>query len=218
MTTTQKSIATGCAIVGATLALAVPAAAQDVTERALIDPGGYDPYAPETITPYGMSVTGGAGVTGFTDEAARDFSSVGGGWNVRFALGTRSIIAGEIAYLGSGQDVDALGLDNSANLLANGGEIAARLNILPGLVQPYVLAGVGYTHYELVGEDFNNSSVEESDDVAHFPVGAGVGLRYEGFIADARGTFRPVAGGSLFEAGGGELHNWGANLNAGVEF
>lgn len=216
--TTMKSRAAGCACACVALLVAAPALAQEVTERALIDTGGEEAYAPDFITSVGMSVTGGGGVTGFTDGAARDYSGVGGSWNARFAVGTRSILAGEIAYLGTGQDINALGLDNQANLMSNGGELAARLNILPGIVQPYLLAGVGYAHYELVGEDFNTSSVESSDDVAYFPLATGVAFRYEGFIADARGSFRPVASGSMFDDGGGELHSWNANLNAGVEF
>src|SRR5690606_34402597 len=73
-----------------------------------------DASRPNTLTPFGMSATGGGGVTGFTDEEARDFSEVGGGWDARFVLGTRTPVAGEVAYLGSSRSVSALGLDDSA--------------------------------------------------------------------------------------------------------
>src|SRR5690606_32492034 len=103
----------------------------------------------------------------------------------------RSIIAAELAYIGSSRDVTALGLDNNAFLQSHGGELAGRLNLLPGLIQPYILAGVGFTRYDLSNEDFNTSSISSTETVAHFPLGAGAALRYEGFVVDARGTFRP---------------------------
>ena len=176
-----------------------------------------DPYRPETVTPMGMSAMVGGGVTGFTEEEPRSFSEVGGGWDARLVIGTRTIIAGELAYLGSSRDVAALGLDESAFLQGHGGEAAARLNLLPGLFQPYLLAGAGFTRYTLTNEDFNTSSIDDSATVAHFPLGVGAALRYEGFVADARGVFRPTVEGDMF-SDDSEMHTWGANLSLGAEF
>ena len=212
MVITFKQFAGTAAVVGSLTLFSIPAFAQ----RAVIDTGGDDPYAPDTMTPYGISVTGGGGVTGFLRSEARDYTSTGGNWNARVALGTRYIVAAELGYVGSAQSVNALGLDSDANLMSNGAEVAARLNILPGAVQPYLLAGAGFTHYRIVGEDFNNSNLENSDNVAHFPLAAGLALRYRGFVADARGTVRPVADDTLLA--GAQMHTWGVNLNAGVEF
>lgn len=217
-TTTTRLRATKVSLGVAATAAMVTATAPAVAQRAVIDGGDIDPYEPDLMTDYGMGVAVGGGVTGLIDENARDHTDVGGSWDARFIFGTRSIVAGEIAYLGTGQSVDALGLDGDTALVGNGAEASAHLNFLPGMWQPYLLAGVGYTHYELVGDDFNTSSVADDDDVAHFPLGAGLAFRYQGFMADARGVVRPVAGDEMFSASGGSLNTWGANLSAGAEF
>lgn len=176
-----------------------------------------DSHRPDTASSLGMSATLGGGVSGFTDQRVTDFTEVGGNWDARLAIGTRNIIAAELAYIGSSRDVAALGLDTNAFLQSHGGEVAGRLNLLPGVFQPYVLAGVGFTRYDLTNEDFNTSSISSSETVAHFPLGAGAALRYEGFIVDARGTFRPAVEGNLFSEES-EMHTWGANLSLGAEF
>lgn len=176
-----------------------------------------DMYRPNTLTTMGMSATLGGGVSGFTQDVPREFSEIGGGWDARFTVGTRSIVAGEIAYVGTSRNVTALGLDSSAYLQSHGGEVDARLNLLPGMVQPYILAGAGFTYYQLSNEDFNTSSIADSETVAHFPLGVGAALRYEGFVVDARGVYRPTLEGNLF-AEDSQMNTWGANLNLGTEF
>lgn len=176
-----------------------------------------DLYRPDTLIAPGMSATLGGGVSGFTQEEPREFSDIGAGWDARFTVGTRSIIAGEIAYIGTSRDVTALGLDSSAFLQSHGGEVDARLNLLPGMIQPYILAGAGFTYYQLTNEDFNTSSIADSETVAHFPLGVGAALRYEGFVVDARGVYRPTLQGDLFSEDT-QMNTWGANLNLGTEF
>ena len=185
---------------------------QSVFEDSMIDP-----YRPRTLTPWGMSATVGGGVQGFTGKQARNFTDTGVGWNARFVFGTRSIVGAELAYVGSSQDIYTLGLDKSAFLQSHGGELAARLNFLPGMVQPFVFAGAGVTRYLLSNEDVNTSSIDSRDTVVDFPLGVGTDLRYEGFLVDARGTFRPTVGDNLFD-GSGQMHTWGANLAIGSEF
>src|SRR5690606_27338644 len=176
-----------------------------------------DSYRTETFTPAGMSATVGGGVTGFTDKNARQFTGTGGAWNVRLVFGTRTILGAELAYIGSGQDISALGLDNDAFLQSHGGEVAARLHLLPGLIQPYVLAGAGFTRYLLTNADANTSSVDDADNVIQFPLGVGAALHYERFVADVRGVFRPVTSGDLFTEEAA-MHTWGANLSLVTEF
>jgi len=175
------------------------------------------PHRPDLISPIGVSAMLGGAVTGFTAEDARDSTDTGGGWNARLIVGTRSMIAGELAYVGTIQDVNALGLDSDAQLLGNGGELVARVNFLPGMFQPYVFGGAAYVHYNLVNDDFNTSSINDSDNVVQFPVGAGLTFRYEGLVVDGRGAFRPTADADLF-GDDSKMHTWSANLNAGFEF
>lgn len=170
------------------------------------------------MTPMGTSLSIGGGVAGFTDTEARRFSGVGGSWDARLAVGTRTLLAGELAYIGTANDIDALGLDNEAILVSNGAEAAARLNFLQGPVQPYALAGIGWRHYSLENADFNTSDVLESDDVGHVPLGAGVSFRFEGLVLDARGVFRPSFDSDMMGPGDAELHTWNADVRAGWEF
>jgi hypothetical protein len=192
--------------------------ALETTSRALLDTGSPDPNAPETASSYGMSLTGGGGVIGFVDPNSYRYTSLGASWDARLTFGTRFIISPEIGFMGTGHYLSADGLNETAQLLSTGGEVALRLNVLPGTVQPYVLSGIGYARYRLIGEDRNTSKIDDRDVVVRFPVAAGVALRYHGFVADLRATGRPVLESDLFEDSGGSLDTVAASLNAGVEF
>jgi hypothetical protein len=166
----------------------------------------------------GLGLTLGGGVTGFVNDSARTSTDVGGAWGARLTIGTRSIIGGEVAYTGSAQNLDALGLDNSAYLLSNSAEGAARLNFLTEFVQPYVLAGTGVTFLSVQNADFNQSAINDSDTVMHFPLGAGVALLLDGAIIDLRGVVRPTLESNMFGPTNESLTSWSANLSAGWEF
>lgn len=180
-------------------------------------PNSPEPHRPNLVTALGMSASLGGSVNAFTGSTARNFTDTGGGWNARLTVGTRSFLAGEVAYVGTIQDVEAFGLDSGAQLLSNGGELLARVNLLPGMVQPYVIGGGAYVNYNIVNDDFNTSSLEGSDNVFQFPVGAGVAFRYEGLVIDGRGTFRPTVEEDMF-GDGAAMESWSANLSGGIEF
>jgi hypothetical protein len=79
------------------------------------------------ITPFGMSLAVGGGLMNFFDQDTRDLTGPAGTWEARLTIGTRSPLAFEAAYVGSAQNVNALGLDNSAYLLGTSFEGDARL-------------------------------------------------------------------------------------------
>jgi hypothetical protein len=145
------------------------------------------------ITPAGMSFVVGGGVMNFTDSDTNSATDMGGMWEARLTYGTRSAIGVEAAYVGSAQDIDALGLDTSAVLLGSSAEAALRVGIpyIP-YVQPYAIAGVGVTRFSLVNENFNTSSVDDSETAVDFPLGLGVGFASNGFLFDVRGVYRPM--------------------------
>lgn len=173
-------------------------------------------------TGFGMSASIGGGVAGFTDEQMTDVTDVAGTWETRIGIGTRKIVGFEAAYIGAAQNIDTLGLDNSAVLVGTGLEGVARVNIGKAMFQPYLLAGLGWKRYDITNESFNTSSISDSDNVMEIPVGAGVNYRYEGLILDLRGVFRPSVDDDLVAkpAGGdrARLHNWSGVLRAGFEF
>lgn len=178
--------------------------------------------SPGLLTPFGMSLTVGGGVTGFTDQDMQNVTDPGGSWEARFAAGTRELVSFEAAYIGSAQAIDALGLDTDAILLGNGLEASARVNLVRGAFQPYLLAGAGWMHYQIENADFNTSSVREDDDVLQVPLGLGFGYRYQHLILDARGLFRPAAYSDMVAPSTPDekisMHSWTALARAGFEF
>lgn len=176
-----------------------------------------------TLERYGIGVALGGGVEGFTSGTMRDATNDGGGWNVRLALGTRSMIGAEVAYVGSAQSIDALGLDSSALLVSNGAEANLRFNLTQDSnLQPFAIAGVGWRRYDLTNEDFNTSDVNSNDDVLEVPVGAGLAWKYRGLLFDARGVFTIADQADLIPTNDGqdtaEMHRWGVNANLGYVF
>jgi hypothetical protein len=169
---------------------------------------------------FGAAVELGGGVTDFSGSTARGLTSTGGSWNLRLAFGTRSIIGLEAAYVGSAQNITAAGLDPNAALIGNGAEAALRLNApLPyrgSLVEPFAFGGVGWTQYNVVNDNFNTSFVREKDDVLTVPFGGGLAASFNGFMFDARFTYRVLRNQDLF--GGANMDNWNVTANLGSEF
>jgi hypothetical protein len=170
-----------------------------------------------------MSMEIGGGVTNFMDSRLRDITSVGGNWTARLQLGTRSYVALELAYVGSAQNMNGLGLNNGASLIGNGADGDIRINILPRFqFTPYVFGGVGWRHYSVNGTTFFDTNVSPHDNVLEVPVGAGVAYRYMGFVADARFDYRPTFETGLFNNVKGfsniEMTNWNVTARIGWEF
>lgn len=165
----------------------------------------------------GVSITAGGGVFGFSDGAVNDVADVGGAYSARLGVGTRSLISLELAYEGTAQNIDAIGLDRSSVLLSNGVEGDLRFNMGTAKLQPYVFGGAAWKRYDIVNDDFNQSAIRDNDDVVEFPVGGGLAFRSNGLVLDARGAYRFATDQDLFP-GDVNLNNWQATLRAGVEF
>lgn len=200
----------------ATLLIASPAMAQEA-----IFPGGVESIELDTpASMIGVSATVGGGTEGFISDGATGLTEVGGAWNVRVSFLSRFVVSPELAYIGSAQDIDALGLTGNAVLLSNGGEANLRVNILPGVFQPYVFSGIGYRHYSIVNETSNTSAIADSDNIGIVPVGGGFTVRLDNFLLDARGTFRWAFDDDMLALGpddGLGMSTWSAELRAGVE-
>ena len=152
---------------------------------------------------YGIDVMAGGGVSGFLDDHTRDVTDIGGLWSARLVGGGDRLFGFEAAYVGTAQDVDALGVDSNAVVMGNGVEGNLRLNLIRGaMLRPYVFGGLGWTHYALTNTDVNTSSIDDSDDVLHIPVGAGIGMRLSRrMVLDVRATLRGAAGDGMFDGG-----------------
>jgi hypothetical protein len=175
-----------------------------------------DPHAPRLLLPFGLSVSIGGGFAAFIQEAPREVAGTAGAWEARLAIGTRAPFALELAYLGSVQTVDALGLESDALLIGQGAEVALRMNLFDRAWQPYVLAGGAWRRYRVIA-DANTSDIANADDVVELPLGFGTCFRYEGFLVDGRAVYRTAFGDDLF-ATRGDLDTLGASLTLGREF
>lgn len=187
-----------------------------------------DVYVADEETWYermGFGLALGGGVDDFVASDMRDFTSVGGGWNLRATLGTQSYLAFEGSYIGSAQSIDALGLDDDAILYGNGLQGAVRVNVLPQYsVKPFVYGGAAWRRYDVSADGINTSDVEDSDDVFEVPVGVGISGVFSGFLADLRGEYRGAWGTNLIpgldegDAIIGEGDRWSVNASIGMAF
>jgi opacity protein-like surface antigen len=162
----------------------------------------------------------GGGVMNFTGASARSVTQAGGAWDLRLGWGTRRLLGMEAAYIGSLNKMSAAGLDPDAMLLGTGVEGALRLNIpvayRTSMIEPFGLAGLGWTRFDLINEDFNASAVNEKDHILTVPVGAGVAIAVNGLMIDARYTYRFAYRENLI--GNTNLDNWIVSANIGSEF
>jgi hypothetical protein len=168
------------------------------------------------LSPIGMSAMIGGGVIQFVDAGANEMAPLGGSWTARFVFGTRTNLAGELAYLGSAQPIDALGVDDKAYLLSNGLEAAFRLNALTGAWQPYATVGVAWRRFDIQNTERNTSSLASTDNVTELPIGAGLAYRNSGFVADVRVELRPNLNTALIADT--NLTSWQAGARLGFEF
>lgn len=203
----------------AALWLLAPTAAQ--AQGWVVDPGAR--FALPTRTCLEL----GGGVADFTDSEVRAYAGTSGAWIVRAVLGARSLIGGDVAYVGSSSAMDQIGLDRDARLLRHGVEANLRLS-LPlrrerWTISPYAFAGVGYAHYRIVSDRFATTSFKEDDDVLLMPLGVGLAVSHRRFVVGTRFAFyrtfdaellRSPAGGTDAHAG---LDSWMVLAHVGYE-
>jgi hypothetical protein len=179
------------------------------------------------FTPFGTSINVGGGVMNYTERGPLASTNPGGLWNARLAVGTRSVIGLEGGYLGTAQDIDAVGLDEGAFLVSNGAEGALRVNapvtFEQGMIAPYAVAGLGWQRFDLVNEGTNTSSVEDADNVMTVPFGIGLNTVLAGVNLDARAMYRHTIGSELLGAedysfDSNALNFWSLQAGLGFEF
>jgi hypothetical protein len=192
-------------------------------------PGMYS-YAwsdPTLYTGIGVGIAIGGGVGGFTDSAVNNLSDseVGGIWQFRTTFGTHTPLGVDLAYNGTAYDVQDFSGVTSDTLIGTNFEGALRWNILPHYAwNPYLFAGVGWQHYDLNDNTLTraDSGIGSEDDLAVFPMGAGIAYRdISGITAELRGTFRAADSSTFIEDINGnevDLHTWEASAGLGYEF
>ena len=236
----------GFSIVAAVLLAAAPVAAQGDIDDEPAAPGSQaegtvspseaeiidEPYevsadaaeigGDETLLPFGVGFSVGGGYVGFIDEEFNDFVDPGGGWEARVLLGTDTWMGLEASYLGTSNEMEALGLSDEAYLLGNGASAALRLNLLPPAfyVRPYLSAGVGWMHYSVKNADEDVAALRDSQDVFSVPLAGGVFYSQDWLFADLRVQFAPAFDGNLTRGPFNDdtnMSTWRAVANIGFE-
>lgn len=176
------------------------------------------------IDSVGLGFSVGGGVDDFAGDTMRGTTNVGGGWNVRATLGTKSYVAFEGSYIGSAQSIDALGLNRDAILVGNGAQGALRVNFIKDLpVQPFAYGGLAWRHYDVTSTNVNTSDISDSDDVVELPAGVGFSGYIAGFMADVRGEYRfasdeDLAPSQNTSGDAATLDRWGITANLGFAY
>lgn len=164
----------------------------------------------------GLQVDVGGGVSQFLDKTANNLTDMGGGWQARLVVGTRSHIAGELAYVGTAQAVDAVGLASNATLMSNGGQGLFRVNVLTGAWQPYAAAGYTFRRYQITNSDVSTADIVDGANSNEIPVAMGLAYRFKPLVADARLTLNNAFGTPLIRDS--NLSTVAADLKIGFEF
>ena len=177
---------------------------------------------------FGVAVTVGGGVSGFTDRAMRNTmqNNLEGMWDIHLTLGSHIPIAFDATYHGSAGRINSLTSTQYGTLVGNALEGAVRWNMLPhNSWDPYLFVGVGWQRYDVTGASFqlSDQGISDSDNMIDYPMGGGVQWRDKtGLVIDVRGTYRPTTDYNLVSERTGNgfvpMHSWGATLSGGYEF
>lgn len=175
----------------------------------------------------GIGLFLGGGVDGFVSERLRSMTRIGGSWNVRVTVGTRSRVAGEVSYIGAAQAIDAPFQTGEAVLVGNGLQAALRIDVLSTRdLRSFVYGGAAWRHYDLLDVELTRAASDaDNDNVFEAPVGIGLAGHAGSLIAELRAEYRPAWGSDLLpsfitddDALFGDADRWGVTGNIGLEF
>ncbi|MGE5184545.1 MAG: hypothetical protein ACM31C_20885 [Acidobacteriota bacterium] len=178
---------------------------------------------------FGVSTLLGGGVTGFTNQAMRNYmdSNVGGLWNLRVTIGSHTPLALDLGYVGTAARINSSIINKWGTLVGTTAEADLRWNILPHYAwNPYAFAGMGWQRYDITGGSFtlSDTGMNPSDNSIVFPMGAGISYRdTTGLVLDVHGTFRAntsygLVPESLGSTASAPMHSWEASGAVGYEF
>ncbi|QRK11710.1 outer membrane beta-barrel protein [Archangium violaceum] len=131
----------------------------------------------------GLSVLIGGGVEGYTYALGQDINP-GLAYGATLVLKPTKVVGLELGYSGAANNFDTqLPLTgNGPDVLRNGAQAVATVGLTAAPLQPYVLAGLGVSNYNVR----NAAPGFQDDNVGLVPVGAGLRLYIGDFTADAR--------------------------------
>lgn len=171
------------------------------------------------LTRFGEYFMVGGGLTNYLDHAMKDRADTGYSWEARAGFGSRFLVGGEFAYVGSTRTVAGFG----SSLVAQGLESDLRVQYPyetgRWLIEPFALVGVGWSHFSI--NTASTGARNEADDVLVMPVGGGLMVGYERLLLDVRFTYRQTFSENLVSRNDGSaasLKSWAVTGSIGVEF
>jgi hypothetical protein len=171
----------------------------------------------------GFGLMVGGGYQDFTNQTLKNTTNAGGSWDARFVLGLKSVVALELAYVGTTQQIAPLGTSTASYLTSNGGEGALRINIpiIRGqmLIEPFGFVGIGGARYSI--SHYNQAVLSDftsTDTVMTVPVGGGFAFATRALLLDVRGSWVPTYYDNILPGTSGALNHWGVGGNIGVMF
>jgi hypothetical protein len=134
----------------------------------------------------GVSVSVGGGVEGYTSGLGSDIRP-GAAYGATVTLRPSKVLGVELGYSGASNDfnrgtVSTTGAARGPDLVRNGGQAVATLGLTAAPLQPYVLAGIGLSRYNIR----TAAAGFQDDTVGNVPLGGGLRLHVGHFTADAR--------------------------------
>jgi outer membrane protein with beta-barrel domain len=182
-------------------------------------------FAPAAMAASEFSLVIQGGVSHY--EQSLSGSNYGAAYGARIGLLPLPVLGIELGYLGTRNNISAnttTGLAGST-LSTNEGYADLRVNILPGVVTPYIFGGYGLTWVS--GADASGVS---GDHVSTLPFGAGLEFSLDAFKIGARFQYNYLfnqifsgtnGNGTPTSAGvdkGGHSDFWAATIDLGVSF
>lgn len=203
----------------ASAALVLLAAQAQAQESEVLTTGPGNTWQPRSQV--GVGLTAGGGVGDFSNETVSRSTGVAGLWNVRLTSGTRLPVGWEVAYTGGANDVTGPGIDGDDYMIRTAAEAGLRFNApirtgSAGLLEPFAVAGLGWSRYNLVNSDPMPGRMSGQDDQLTTPLTLGLAFGHHGFLAEIRGSYRFAFDDEMF--GDRDMSGWNASMGLGVEF
>ena len=171
------------------------------------------------FSPSNMSLSLGGGVAEFVRDRISDRAGVGGAWDARYLIGTRSYVGFEADYMGTTTGVNGAIDGNNGHVTTTQVAGSLRLNASRGRFQPFLTAGGGWEHlHRSATGELSTISLDNNSNSFVAPFGAGfAGYFGRHGVVDARGTYNLITNKD-FTSGGARPDMWGAELRVGYAF
>lgn len=133
----------------------------------------------------GVEVQLNGGVVSFPGSVDVD---TGAAYGVNVGLEPFSSFELELGYQGAAYAEDGFKNNSTIGAVENGGYAAAKISPLAGVVEPYLLGGIGVAHVN-VTDGSEAGEYLQDDTIGKVPVGAGVDVQVDAFTVGVRGTY-----------------------------